>query len=362
MPATNMHNCLSTELSFMLLEIDYTASKDVSTLYVYPAIPNATIHSTCVQHALKEGKLESFIYFKVKNDWVYMLTVPNQGKSVVGAPGTNTLSFCVFARPFNPEKFAALIKLLLHQYTSHDEDPTKILAAYLSIHMTGTYTDHKNAALSFQAQSFLDSDALKAVSAIKDVYSGVGSDIIVLYNAVMLKKRILVYGEPTSLHKLMSVVRTLPQLAWHRQDWSILRPIVSDDAAHIDDLSSSGVFIAGTIDESLIRNQDLFDVVLDLRHMTVTVNSHAVSGMKMCQIHRELSALLEKATQANEDITSHEIMAIVAKKSTSILNQLRMLIPEGSRTLTEEIIKSNVTANPALQQWLCRLAIAENMM
>jgi hypothetical protein len=295
-----------------------------------------------------------------------MLTIPNQGKFIVGAPGAantqNSLCFCVFARTFNPEKFAALAKLLLHQYTSHDEDPTKLLAAYLSIHMTGSYADPKSHGVSFQAQSFLDSDALKAVSVVKEVFSGVGADIIVLYNAVMLKKRILVVGEEGSLHKLLSIVRTLPQLAWHRQDWSILRPIVADDPAHLDDLSSSGVFIAGTIDESLLRNQDLFDVVLDIRHMTVTVNSHAVSGMKMCQIHRELSALLDKAVLTNGDITSHEMMAVVAKKSESILNQLRMLIPDGSRTLTEEIIKSNVTANPALQQWLCRLAIAENMM
>ena len=362
MPAANMHNCLSTELSFVLFEIDYTASKEVLPIFVYPGIPSAAIDAVTIKRALKEGRQESFIYFKVKNDWVYLLTVPNQGKFVVGAPGTHTLCFCVYARTFNPEKFAALSKVLLHQYTSHDEDPTKMLAAYLSIHMTGTYVDQKNQSISFHVQSFLDSDALKAVSVVKEVFNGVGSDIIVLYNAVMLKKRILVYGEKESLHKLLEIVRTLPQLAWHRQDWSILRPIVADDPAHIDDLSSSGVFIAGTVDESLIRNQDLFDVVLDIRHMTVTVNAHAVSGMKMCQIHRELSALLDKATQTNGDITSLEIMAIVAKKSESILNQLRMLIPVGSRTLTEDIISSNVTANPALQQWLCRLATAENIM
>jgi hypothetical protein len=142
----------------------------------------------------------------------------------------------------------------------------------------------------------------------------------------------------------------------------VLRPLVDALPAHIQDLSSTGVFIAGTTDETLTRNAELFDVVYDADRATVTVNAHAKAGLKMCQIHRELSALLDKAIAMSPDITSHEIIAVVARKTESILGQLRLLVPEGRKLLTEEIIDESVKANDALKQWLCRLATAEGLL
>ena len=89
-----------------------------------------------------------------------------------------------------------------------------MIAAYLSVHMTGGYADSVKGG-SFQAQAYPDSDALRAVSVVKDVFLRVGADIIVLYNSVLLKKRILVYSDDLPL--LQKTTRTLPQLAWHRQ-------------------------------------------------------------------------------------------------------------------------------------------------
>ena len=166
---------------------------------------------------------------------------------------------------------------------------------------------------------------MKKVCLLKEIFLMIGADIIVLFNAVLLKKRILVFGNHENVIQLLQIVRTLPQLAWHRQDWSILRPLVSEDCPeHVDDLNNSGVFIAGTLDESLTRNVDICDVVFDVSNMIVSVNAHAKSGLKMCAIHRELSALLDKAFQANPDITSHELLSLIVRKTSSIINQLQV--------------------------------------
>ena len=321
----DIHNCASTELSFLLLELD-PAVKEASTLYIYPSIcPSQT--NVCIHRGLHEGRNTSFLYIKVKHDWIYVILKPKT--SSTSSSSTSTLCLCLIARSFNPEKYCALGNLLLFQYISYDDDPTKMLAAYLSIHMTGNFIDTRtgklDGPLSFQTKQFPDGEAMKKVCLLKEIFLMIGADIIVLFNAVLLKKRILVFGNHENVIQLLQIVRTLPQLAWHRQDWSILRPLVSEDCPeHVDDLNNSGVFIAGTLDESLTRNVDICDVVFDVSNMIVSVNAHAKSGLKMCAIHRELSALLDKAFQANPDITSHELLSLIVRKTSSIINQLQV--------------------------------------
>ena len=324
----DIHNCLSTELSFLLLEVDLIL-KEASTLYIYPAV-TPSLQNICIHRVLQEGRNTSFLYFKVKHDWIYVILKPKASSSVnVNNSSSNLLCVCLIARPFNPEKFFALCNLLLFQYISYDDDPTKMLAAYLSIHMTGNFVDTRtgklDGPLSFQTKQFSDEEAMKKVCVLKEIFHGIGADIIVLFNAVLLKKRILVFGQQENVTQLLEIVRTLPQLAWHRQDWSILRPLVSQDCAeNMEDLKNCGVFIAGTLDESLTRVLDICDVVFDISNMTVSVHTHAKSGLKMCAIHRELSALLDKALQANPDITSHELLSLIVRKTNSITNQLQV--------------------------------------
>lgn len=49
-------------------------------------------------------------------------------------------------------------------------------------------------------------------------------ELVLVWNAVMMKKRIIVYSEKMGL--LLKFIRALPLFAFHRHDWDILRPYV----------------------------------------------------------------------------------------------------------------------------------------
>jgi len=92
-----------------------------------------------------------------------------------------------------------------------------------------------------------------------------GLEIILVWTALMMKKRIAVFSDRVSV--LLKVVRTLPLFVWHRRDWSLLRPIVtlreSVRSLEEEDLAKAGVYIAGFTDPIIKSKQNLYDVLVD---------------------------------------------------------------------------------------------------
>ena len=82
----------------------------------------------------------------------------------------------------------------------------------------------------------------------------------------------------------------LPQLVWHRQDWSILRPYISlregGDSVQAQELNSAGVFCAGFVDSSILMNDEHFDVIVNLPASTINVLNHCRADFKMGSIHK----------------------------------------------------------------------------
>jgi len=334
-------------LSVALIEHDVNG--DDLCVWSYPSV-SATLQAVCVQRCGSEGQQTPFIYFKLKNEWIYALTMPTL-KDVL--PDVENASVCIICRSFNPEKYYALSQILFEQY-SGTGDPTKLLEGFLSVHTTGNFS---NLAGTFDMTSYKDTDAYTRISMLSELNTMLGVEMVLLWNAVLLKKRILIISSEDS-GKLFSVVRSLPQLVWHRQDWSMLRPLVRAEEPHLEDLQTCGVFIAGTLDTALGAKSELYDVVLSLDERRVNVTKHAQLEMKMCSVHREMAALLADASEKNYN--DSQIIKIISTKTVEVLTQLRGLAPSGDK-LTEDLVNNSVT-NPIAQQWLIRFAVSEGLL
>lgn len=328
--------------SLSLAVIEHDIHGDVLVVWTYPGMSSA-MQNLCTKRAAVEGTSAPFIYLKAKNDWIYMLTttVPDTTSTVV-----NASTFCIASTSFNPEKFNTLLQLMIKRYLEN-LDPTKALEAYLSIHTTGNYQN-------FQEASFPDSSVAAEGSVLKELSDILGPEVVILWNAMLLKKRVIIFSDQVT--KLLPAVRTLPQLCWHRKDFTILRPLVRNDPESLDDLKTSGVYVAGTVDGSLASRPELYDVFVNLNDHRVTVASHATEEMRMNAAHRELAALIEESAING---SSADVIEAVATKTSEILSQLRSLGDDSG--LSEEILREKITSESSTQ-WLIRLAYAENLI
>lgn len=331
-------------LSLALIEHDI--NDDDLCVWTFPGM-SPTLQSVCIKRVSTEGRSAPFIFFKVKNDWIYAFSFP-MPKDVV--PDVTSASMCISSRTYDPEKYSKLCTMLAEQYRETG-DPTKILEGYLSIHSTGKFI---NKIGTYDSASFKDTDPILAVTCLKDLVAMLGIEFVVLWNAMLLKKRILITSDTPE--SLFPVLRSLPLLAWHRKDFSVLRPLVRSDPEHLEDLTTSGVFVAGTVDDALASRSDIYDVLLSLSEGRITVTTHAVAEMKLCQIHKELAGICQEVAASGDDL---DVLKAIAKKTSSTISQLRS-IADGAK-LTEAAIVERVS-NEAAQQWLVKLAMAEGLL
>jgi hypothetical protein len=337
--------------------IEHDTNGDVMCVWSYPSV-SLSLQSACIKLCSSDNEeqtqenitMPSFFYFKVKSDWIY---VSSRDPIKEFTPDITKTSLCVVTKVFNPEKYQSLLDVLLEQYITSG-DPTKILEAYLSVYATGKYA---NKGGSYDISTFKDSSAMLAVSEMLEISRMLGLETIILWNAILLKKRILVTSD--NVIKLQAVMRTLPQFAIHRQDWSILRPLIqSDNDLFLDDIRSSGVYIAGSLDTSLAGRTDLFDVVLSLADRRISILEHAAQDMRMCSTHRDVGQIFQEDGSGYN--TNQEIIKALASKTSQIVGLLNNLAEQDGK-LTENAIRGRVS-NEATQQWLYRVGIAEGLV
>ena len=166
------------------------------------------MQALCVKRTAEQKDYNSFSYFKIKNDWIYILNSKNLTHVL---PDVSSASLCLISQLFHPEKGQSMLEVLMDQYCKNG-DPTKVLEAFLAIHATGKFS-------LFDASSFkVDAAMYMTGSVMKELVHTYGVDTCILWNAVILKKRILIHGD--SVEQVARYVRTLPQLVFQSQSTS----------------------------------------------------------------------------------------------------------------------------------------------
>ena len=232
----------------------------------------------------------------------------------------------------------------------------------------GTYTEGDKTV--FAASEHAGGDGagqdILGTMGIKELVAALGEEIILVYCALMMKKRVAVHAP--SVAQVRDVILALPRLVAHRaHGWyaQLAWPFVTGAPAELDDLRHAGVFVAGFTDlDALNRNADLYDILVDVPSQTVTVSPDALEQFALTKLHKEITVfLVDGATGADSTLSEQQLAAGLRERTASILDKLAQLrTGDGDhRFVTIDAIHDIGKVGPPLDRFLFAVAQAEDM-
>ncbi|XP_033918298.1 DENN domain-containing protein 10 [Melopsittacus undulatus] len=338
--------------------IEKDTNGDALWVWCYPSV-TAELRSLLLRKCCltDENKLlHTFVFGQYKRSWFYITTVEVQDSPALKK--VTHFSIVLMAKDFNPEKYAAFTRILCRIYLKHGS-PVKMMESYIAVLTKGICQSEENG--SFLSKDF---DARKAYLAgsIKDIVSQFGMETVILYTALMLKKRIVVYHP--RIEAIQEFTRTLPALVWHRQDWSILHSYVHLNEEEVEALKACTGYIAGFTDSEVNSRPDLYDVYVNLADSEITVSPLVKEAMTMGKLHKEIGQLIVQSAEDPEKSDS-QVIKEISLKTKEILATLASLTEasDGNEkpTLNSEALKQK-RFPPATENFLFHLAAAEQML
>jgi hypothetical protein len=245
-----------------------------------------------------------------------------------------------------------LVRLLATTFGA-TTDPVALLDKYLAAQ--GGWI----APADFDPSKFTVTQAYLATP-VREIIRLFDEDILIIWNALIMKKRVIVQCD--KMTPLLRVIRALPLLVWHRQDFSFLRPYTTTATElEIQDLVDASVYVAGFTDAAIKRQVNLYDVYVNLNDRTVTIADHAQDAFVMSAFHKDLAQFLTKSAE-DETITDKTIIKQLTEKATDLLERLEQLKTseeEGGVVTFENLSQRKMPAGMA--QFLFAVASAEGL-
>ncbi|KDR18834.1 putative protein FAM45B [Zootermopsis nevadensis] len=304
--------------------------------------------------------VQPFVYGRSGKAWYYInCTEVFESDNL---PGVKQFALVLWSRDLNPDKYETLCRLLSKTYCKTGS-PVSMLQLYLSVMTRGSCTTEENGTFlvcDFEAHTNHNSHITN--SRIKELIRMFGLETILIYTALLLKKRIVVYHH--NLEIMLKWMSTFPALMWHRKAADILFPWVDLQSDELLDLKSNTSYVAGCRDSGVGARTDLYDVLVNLPAREITVAAHAKETMTMTKTHKDIALFMVQLAE-NESLSEQQVAQEIADKTTELLNQLRSLAtvstPEGKRMVSIETLRDR-NLPQALDSFLFNLAVAENIM
>ncbi|XP_071089986.1 DENN domain-containing protein 10-like [Haliotis cracherodii] len=339
--------------------IEKDRNGDVLWTWSYPSASPDQREMLLHKCGLSSGLLQplSFIFYQWQQRWYYLLHTDISEEPAL--PKVTNVSLVLVTRDFNPEKYERLGEILSKLYREKGS-PSAMLEAYMGVVTRGVCATDDNG--KFSVKDFGNRKAY-AKSNVKNVVQTLGLETILLYTALMLKKRIAIYFPPHSLADLLVFTRSLPALVWHRQNWSIVYPYVSLTSIELEGLKAVSHYVAGFTEAEVEGRPDLYDVFVNGPSGQITVASHAKDALAMGKLHKDI-ALLMVQTVESADTTDEDMIKELAGKTKELLSNLRSLASDegdGRLTLTLDNLKQRKMP-PATENFLFSLAACEGLV
>ncbi|KAJ8985001.1 hypothetical protein NQ317_016912 [Molorchus minor] len=145
---------------------------------------------------------------------------------------------------------------------------------------------------------------------IKALIGDFGREIILLYNAILLKRRILVYHH--DIEKLQRKLIALTNLVPIRKPSEFLCPP-----------NGISFYLAGTIDEYSEKGEKYFDIHVNLVTNEIIISKEAKDCFVMSKIHKDLAYVLVEL--AGSDLNERKVIDEIQNKTNDILKQLHSI-------------------------------------
>ncbi|EGC30361.1 hypothetical protein DICPUDRAFT_41536 [Dictyostelium purpureum] len=359
---------ISLEDSVTIFEKDLNS--DVLLTWCFPSL-DETLRSVILQRtSLLQDKISlQFSFSKFKNQWIYIYTtavdqqpaaqdgqqppsIPDCLKRVVA------FSVVLVRNHFNPEKYGSLAQIMSNVYKMTG-DCSKLLECQLRVFNRGQFDV---GAMGKFVDSNFDVRRSYLSTNIKDVIQLFGEEIILVWSAMAMKKRIAVYSE--KLASLLKVIRAFPLFVFHRQNWNILRPYVTINDVELKDLTTTGVYVAGFTDPSIKSREELYDILVDLSSKEVTIASHAKDQFLLSSLHKDVLKFL-LASLEDEEVTDQQVIKGLNQKMKDLLTKLESLKEVNEETgkaapITIESLEARKLPS-SMSTFLFNIANAENL-
>jgi hypothetical protein len=310
-------------LSVCLLERDIVS-------WVYPEQESDLRDVVLALHGAV-AKAEPFFFGKLADAWFYV----RRG---------DDFALALSASDFNPAKYAALLALQCRRYAQSHDVVADVLKPFLQVFLSGAVGDE------WRESSFDYREALLAGSLRRLVERFGADDVVRLWAAMLCKRRILVIGTGDCAD-LLGLVRSLPLLTFHRQNFGVLRPLVLlDNATQLSELKQLGAaYVAGVLNAptSPALANALADVVVDVGTRRVRGGDAELSAFEQ--------ALATMLTELAND-TQHDDAAIVK----ALLVKTKALIARIS-TIGRDAIRTSEALPDDLKSLCVSIAQAENI-
>eukprot|EP00040_Diaphanoeca_grandis_P025176 m.139141 g.139141 ORF g.139141 m.139141 type:complete len:361 (-) comp30039_c0_seq1:102-1184(-) len=339
---------------------------DILWGWIYPTLSNELRSTISAKTGLKD--LEGLgtrssprkVFGKYKSTWFYIYTTSIEALPAAEVPDASALACVVCSEQFNPELYFDIAGVMVGHYANGGSG-TQLMQAYLSLYTSGSCKSLEGDVLKLDKYSIRKSYARGSLKAIIRKF---GVESILIYIAILLKKRVVVVCP--DVEELVGIMRALPQFVYHRQNWNILRPCVDMTELEITALEQADdAYVAGFTDESITIREDLYDLVVDVAGASITVSTHAGNVFGMGKIHKEIAMSL--TTQADDEATSDEdLLRDLVDRTQTLLDGLGKLAKPSTKDANRQVVTlDDIKARkmPAsMHKFLYNLALAEDMV
>lgn len=318
--------------------------------WAYPSITEVQKDYILKKSPIEE--LKTFFYGKIKNLWFYVSDLLEGDPQKF--PDVPNFSMILWARDFNPDKYQQLGRVLGEVY-GKSADPTQVLRHFISVMTIGICNINENSS----PMEFGMVGKHKKTD-IKQLIKLFGLEAIIIYSAILLKKRIIIYHH--GLLPLLETLKSFPSFLPHRKFDETIFPWLELTDDGIASLRNRRFFIAGCYDNGILSRLELTDVLVNIPAKEITISPQAKEGLAMTKIQKDVALFLVQL--AESDSTEDEVIKKIGEKTHEIIENMKSMTSvrdDGREVLYISRLKENEVV-PAMESFFIQLATAENIL